>query len=182
MNKMKNILKKFINVFFVGIFVICCFSNYTFADTIEIRNGVKTTYADRPTPVIDTVDKGYTYKWALDKKGNWKLYLRRLNGKQFLLSNTWVNLERTVLTANNEEFKVVDYYYFDYYGAVVTGWFIDINHNKYYLNANENELGRMARGWTKIGDDYYYFSDRGILQFDTITPDGFYVDPEGKWK
>ena len=65
---------------------------------------------------------------------------------------------------------------------MVTGWYIDVNNNIYFLDTNEKELGRMARGWTRINGNYYYFNSNGVLQKDTITPDGFKVDANGMWK
>ena len=173
---------KFYKFIFTTVFlvvIICCFS---FADTIEIRNGMKTTYADKPISLIDTVNKNYSFKWALDKKGNWKLFIRRLNGKLILLSNVWINLERTVYNSNGTKNVVIDYYYFDMNGNMVTGWYVDVNKDIYYLETESKELGRMARGWTKINNDYYYFNDNGVLLKDVITPDGFRVDSYGKWK
>lgn len=167
---------------FTTIVLVVLLSCVCFANTIEIRNGMKTTHADRPISLIDTVNKNYSFKWALDKKGNWKLFIRRINGRLINLSNVWINLERVVYDVNGNKSTVIDYYYFDLNGNMVTGWYIDVNNDIYYLETNAKELGRMARGWTKIKDDYYYFNDNGILLKDTITPDGFRVDASGIWK
>ena len=157
------------------------FNTLVFADIVEIRNGVKTTYAEKPNNVLETANKFYSYKWALDKDGNWKLYVRRPNGKLISLSNTWVRIDRQAMV-NGNEIEVSDFYYFDYYGNMVTGWYVDVDLNTYYLNTDPKELGKLSRGWTKIGEDYYYFNGNGILQRDTITEDGFYVDIDGKWQ
>lgn len=169
-------------LFVVCAVFVCAFSFSSFADLVEIKNGVKTTYLDKDQPLIDTVDKYYDFKWALNGKGNWKLYLRGINGRLMNLSNHWVNFKRLVPSEDGEVIKVIDYYYFDYYGNMVTGWLVDKEGNKMYLNTGDGELGRMARGWLKIDDDYYFFSEQGILQKNIITEDGFYVDEEGKWK
>ena len=105
-----------------------------------------------------------------------------MNGKLILLSNVWINLERTVYNSNGTKNVVIDYYYFDMNGNMVTGWYVDVNKDIYYLETESKELGRMARGWTKINNDYYYFNDNGVLLKDVITPDGFRVDSYGKWK
>ena len=154
----------------------------SFADTVEISNGMKRTFAESDRVVIDTIDKNYDVKWTLDKKGNWTLYLRRLNGRLIKLSNMWVNLERNFTDSNGEEKTVVDMYYFDYYENMVTGWYVATNGDVYFLNTDDRELGRMARGWTKIGNDYYYFNQSGVLQRNMITEEGFYVDENGVWK
>ena len=172
---------KFNKILFTTIFLVLFLSSVCFADTIEIRNGMKTTHADKPISLIDTVNKNYSFKWALDKKGNWKLFIRRLNGRLISLSNVWINLERTVHYSNGTKNNVIDYYYFDMNGNMVTGWYVDVNNDIYYLETDSKELGRMARGWTKINNDYYYFNDNGILLKNAITPDGFRVDSTGKW-
>ena len=169
-------------LFLIASFLIIALSSVAFADTIEIRNGMKTTHADKPISLIDTVNKNYSFKWALDKKGNWKLFIRRLNGRLISLSNVWVNLERTVYHSDGTKSNVLDYYYFDMNGNMVTGWYIDLKNNVYFLETDSKELGRMARGWVKINGDYYYFNSDGILLKDAITPDGFHVDAMGKWK
>lgn len=179
---MKSLILKIERVFLVTVFLLIVYSTVTFADTIEVRSGVKTTYADNPAYVLDTIDKNYSFKWALDKKGNWKLYIRRLNGKLINLSNVWVNIGRTIRESDGTEKYVIDYYYFDLNGNMVTGWYVDVDKKVYYLQTAESELGRMARGWKKIGDDYYYFNLQGELLKDTITPDGFHVDASGRWK
>lgn len=180
---MKNLVFKIEKKFFSILILLITFSSVaSYADTIEIRNGVKTTFADKPISLVDTIDKSYSFKWALDRKGNWKLYIRRLNGRLIGLSNVWVNLDRTIHDPDGSNRYVIDYYYFDMNGNLVTGWYVDVNKNYYYLQTDEKELGRMARGWQKIGDEYYYFNLNGILLRDTITPDGFHVDAYGRWK
>lgn len=161
---------------------ICTINFVSFADTVEIKNGIKTTYAEKARLIVDTIDKHYDFKWALDKKGDWRLYIRNINGRIINLSNLWVNMERTSVDENGVVENVIDYYYFDYYQKMVTGWYVEPNGVTYYFNTDPSELGRMARGWCKIGDDYYYFSQSGELQRNIITVDGFYVDGNGKWK
>ncbi len=179
---MNMILFKIKKIFLTSLIMIFVLSNSIFADKIEIRNGLKTTHADKPVSLIDTVNKNYSFKWALDKNGNWKLFIRRVNGRLINLSNIWVNLEKNVTFSDGTSSKVVDYYYFDINGNMVTGWYIDINNNIYFLNTDERELGKMARGWVKINGNYYYFNSNGVLLKDTITPDGFRVDATGMWK
>lgn len=153
-----------------------------FADTVEIRNGMKTTYADKPRKILSTLNGNYDYKWALDKKGNWKLYIRNLSGRLIDLSNTWVSIQRTIKYADGTTKTVTDYYYFDFYENMVTGWYVDVDSNVYFLNTDDKETGRLSRGWTKIGNDYYYFDALGVLQRNIITEDGFYVNGEGRWE
>lgn len=173
---------KISKVFVVCLLFVCTLVSSTFADLVEIKNGVKTTYADKPRVVVDTINKHYDFKWTLDKKGDWRLFIRRLNGRLINLSNLWVNQVRIVIDEDGNDKAVVDYYYFDYYQKMVTGWLVDKDGNTFFLNTDEKELGRMARGWNKIGENYYFFDQDGRLKRNIITEDGFYVDDEGKWK
>ena len=175
-------MKTISKVFIVCILLVCTLVSSVFADLVEIKNGVKTTYADKPRVVLDTINKHYDYKWTLDKKGEWRLYIRRLNGKLIELSNLWVNQTRMVIDEDGNDKVIVDYYYFDYYQRMVTGWLVDKDGNTFFLNTDEKELGRMARGWNKIGENYYFFDQEGRMQKNMITEDGFYVDGEGKWQ
>lgn len=179
---MKKNLRAISKVFIVCILLVCTLVSSVFADLVEVRNGVKTTYVDEQREVFDTINKHYDFKWALDKKGDWRLYIRRLNGRLIELSNVWVGLDRMVIDEDGHDKQIIDYYYFDYYQKMVTGWLIDKDGNTFFLNTDDKELGRMARGWTKIGDNYYYFDQNGRLQRNIITEDGFYVDDEGKWQ
>lgn len=179
---MKKVLKTISKVFIVCILLVCTLVSSVFADLVEIKNGVKTTYADKPRVVLDTINKHYDYKWTLDKKGEWRLYIRRLNGKLIELSNLWVNQTRMVIDEDGNDKVIVDYYYFDYYQRMVTGWLVDKDGNTFFLNTDEKELGRMARGWNKIGENYYFFDQEGRMQKNMITEDGVYVDGEGKWQ
>ena len=175
-------MKTISKVFIVCILLVCTLVSSVFADLVEIKNGVKTTYADKPRVVLDTINKHYDYKWTLDKKGEWRLYIRRLNGKLIELSNLWVNQTRMVIDEDGNDKVIVDYYYFDYYQRMVTGWLVDKDGNTFFLNTDEKELGRMARGWNKIGENYYFFDQEGRMQKNMITEDGLYVDGEGKWQ
>lgn len=67
-----------------------------------------------------------------------------------------------------------DWYYFNDFGYMTTGW-VFYHKNHYYLN----EDGRMAIGWKEINGNYYYFWEDGAMAFDTITPDGYALGPDG---
>lgn len=179
---LKKVLKTILKVFVVCLLLVCTFVSNAFADLVEVKNGLKTTYAEKPRTILDTINKHYDFKWALDKKGDWRLYLRRLNGRLISLSNMWVNLPRTIVDENGNFKEIIDYYYFDYYQKMVTGWVVATDGNRYFLSVNDKDLGSMVRGWHKIGDNYYFFDQEGRLLTNTITEDGFYVDSEGKWQ
>lgn len=67
------------------------------------------------------------------------------------------------------------YYYFNAKGVRQNGW-LTLGGKKYYLK----KTGERAKGWTKIGGYSYYFKKNGTLQKDSYTPDGSYVDADGK--
>lgn len=94
------------------------------------------------------------------------------------------------------------YYYFNGDGSLYTGW-LDEGGGRYYLNTVDNSLlgamftgwikrddktyfadtnGRIAEGWCRIEENWYYFHPgSGELAVNT-TIDGFYVDNDGIWR
>lgn len=56
-------------------------------------------------------------------------------------------------------------------------WFIDEDGKEYYLDAK----GRMKTGWVKNEQDdcKYYMGEDGAKLYNSFTPDGHYVGPEG---
>ena len=73
-----------ISKFFVVCALFVCMLSFVVkaGDLIEIRNGVKTTYEEKPRPLVDTLNMNYDLRWILDRKGNWKLNIRRINGRK----------------------------------------------------------------------------------------------------
>ncbi|MDO4730615.1 MAG: hypothetical protein Q4B14_00575, partial [Clostridia bacterium] len=74
------------------------------------------------------------------------------------------------------------WFYFDAISGTFvmqTGW-LQIGNEFYYLN----ESGVMQTGWQFIawsgGTDWFYFDDNGIMLRNTTTPDGYYVDENGR--
>lgn len=49
------------------------------------------------------------------------------------------------------------------------GWRYELS-TKWYLT-----------GWQWIADTWYYFDEDGYMLYDTYTPDGYYVCPNGQW-
>ncbi len=53
-----------------------------------------------------------------------------------------------------------DWFRFDESGRMVTGWFIDADGRKYYLNPkSDGTLGAMLTGWQRIDEMDYYFNE-----------------------
>jgi hypothetical protein len=61
-------------------------------------------------------------------------------------------------------------------GELTTGWKL-INNKWYFMNNN----GIMQRGWVESNGNWYYLLNDGEMAVNTITPDGYKVDQNGKW-
>ncbi len=78
-----------------------------------------------------------------------------------------------------------DWYFFDEDGWMIDGW-LDWDGNTYYLHTvSDGTRGHMYTGWHEIDGVWYYFSEDnatlGALLKDTVTPDGYRVDAEGRY-
>ena len=110
-------------------------------------------------------------QWMQDEKGWW---YKRADGSY--PKNSW----------GYEAYNGKSYwYYFLDSGYMATGW-VDVNGSKYYLFPNSDGWkGRMLTGWQWIDGNCYYLDpqgqNEGALYKNTTTPDGFTVDPEGRW-
>ncbi len=67
-------------------------------------------------------------------------------------------------------------YYFLANGKMAKGW-VTIGKKTYYFR---KKTGVRAKGWLKIKGYYYYFTDKGTPLKNQFTPDGRYVDVNGK--
>lgn len=94
-----------------------------------------------------------TASWRRDRYGWWLEYT---DGSYPW--STWAMVDGT-------------WYYFDYYGYATTGW-EKIDGNWYYFNSDCS----MRTGWIQSEGNWYYLDESGYMLFDTITPDGYYVD------
>ncbi len=68
------------------------------------------------------------------------------------------------------------YYYLKKTGAMAKGWYT-VSGKKYYF---DKTTGARAVGWKKVNGYEYYFNQSGALMKQTYTPDGAYVDANGK--
>ena len=85
-------------------------------------------------------------------------------GSGKMMSNGWLKLDGK-------------WYYFRSGGQMATGWVKDGN-KWYYLTGS----GAMAANkWVKSGSYWYYLGSSGAMLTNTTTPDGYYVDSEGRW-
>ena len=110
-------------------------------------------------------------QWMQDEKGWW---YKRPDGSY--PKNSW----------GYEAYNGKSYwYYFLDSGYMATGW-VEVNGSKYYLFPNSDGWkGRMLTGWQWIDGNCYYLDpqgqNEGALYRNTITPDGYAVDAEGRW-
>ena len=78
---------------------------------------------------------------------------------------------------------VLDTYYFDKEGKMLTGWIHTIDDKWYYMEhtkvANEGQM--FAVGWKKIQNIWYYFTSDGSMLVNSMTPDGYIVGADGAW-
>ena len=120
--------------------------------------------------------------WAADPNGNWHLTMINAAGEEVPAKNTFVCLQSDVVNALGQTTTVLDFYYFDNDGLMYTGWLRDANNVTYYFDktAGANQ-GKLARGWMKVDESYYYFDGNGVMLSNTTTPDGYVVDANGKW-
>ena len=98
------------------------------------------------------------------ENGTWKYY----DGADNLLKS-WV--------------KIGDvWYYLDpITGVMKTSWFMDTNGKWYFLSTAEDaSQGQMLKSWQVIDEYDYFFYEDGSLAVDTVTPDGFKVNSEGR--
>lgn len=75
-----------------------------------------------------------------------------------------------------------DWYYFDTNSNMHLSW-LNLNNSWYFFNPiSGKEQGKMLKSWQWI-DGYCYFFDTksGKMYSNTKTPDGFFVNSEGKW-
>lgn len=79
-----------------------------------------------------------------------------------------------------------DWFQFDESGYMVTGWFTDVDGNRYYLNpVSDGTQGRMVTGWYWIDGMCYYFNPvsdgtRGAMKRNCEI-DGYQLNEDGIW-
>lgn len=113
-------------------------------------------------------------------KGNWN---QEGETWSFIMEDGQPAVSRWICTEWNGTYQ---WYYFDQEGKMADGW-IDIDGQTFYLAPeSDGTRGQMVTGWKLIDGVWYYFNTdsdgtKGILLKNTVTPDGFSVDEEGRW-
>lgn len=142
------------------------------------RGSSGSTFSSKLT-VKQTVIPETPGKWMQDDKG-WR-YID-LDGS--LYSNTWIYVKGFWYWIGTESYMLegwnlinnVWYYLTPVTGEMKSGWFLDQGF-WYYLDNN----GVMRRGWIWINGYWYYLDENGRLLENTMTPDGYQVDNQGRW-
>ena len=124
-------------------------------------------------------------KWVYDAQTNkYKLNID-VNGNQVTATSGFYILNELVsTTVNNTQVKVPvqNTYYFDAQGSMVTGWVKTADKKTYFFEtAKTKDEGKMIVGWKQLLNDWYYFGVDGAMYANTMTPDGYKVDANGKW-
>lgn len=113
-------------------------------------------------------------------KGNWN---QEGETWSFIMEDGQPAVSRWICTEWNGTYQ---WYYFDQEGKMADGW-INIDGQTFYLaTESDGTRGQMVTGWKLIDGVWYYFNTdsdgtKGILLKNTVTPDGFSVDEEGRW-
>lgn len=92
--------------------------------------------------------------------GNDTYFFAKSNGAA--KRNTWAKIKDSTGTKRR--------YYFDSSGRRATGW-KTISGKKYYLDPKADGA-RAENGWYKIGQHFYYFNSKGVMQSGFITVNG----------
>ena len=124
--------------------------------------------------------------WATDPiTGKWKLNVTLSDGQVAPANNGFYIVNTiTTQTINNVPIQSQsnDTYYFDATGNMVTGWVQTIDNKWYFFeNAKTSEEGKMQIGWKQVNGTWYYFGSDGAMYYNTLTPDGFFVDANGAY-
>lgn len=141
-------------------------------DDDDYTSNSSTTKKPAAAPAVDPNTVFTDQSWIRDDFGWW---VKKADGSW--LASTWYLLPYM---------GTMEWYYFGADGYMKTGWFEDVDGNKYYLHPiSDGTMGRMYYGWQKIDGKWYYFNEvsdgtKGALKKKTWIG-GYYVDENGVW-
>ena len=119
-------------------------------------------------------------RWVLHSDGRW-YYLANdghMASNTFTDDGYYVNENGAWESGMRNQwfFHVQSWHYLDGNAKTVTGW-LTWNSKQYYFY----DTGDMLTGWLFDNGSYYYFGSDGAMLRNQKTPDGYYVDQNGKW-
>ena len=149
-----------------------------------VMKGNSLSYSGSGSPSL--VLEGQKGQWGRTAEGDWTF---TINGR--MCRDEWVYAQNPYADTKKGQ-SSLDWFRFDSQGRMVTGWYMDKDGLRYYLNPiSDNTKGRMMTGWNWImGNDRwlrcYYFQEnsdgkKGSLFKSKTTPDGYSVNEEGEW-
>ena len=128
--------------------------------------------------------EGISGIWSCTPEGFWTFKAERE------YRNEWAYIRNPYAAEGQNQ---ADWFRFDEFGHMVTGWFTDTDGNEYYLwTESDGSKGHMVTGWQWIDRDQdgsrecYYFNPvsdgtKGKLIKSSVTADGYHVNDKGAW-
>ena len=152
--------------------VIKSIQNTMFKDLPIMTTTIQTT------KTINALVSMLSSNWIKNEiSGKWMLSSKTEDGRTWMLSDGFY----CVVRYENDE-PVVDTYYFNDAGELVTGFVNTIDNNRYFFEVTQNgNEGKMVKGWRLISNKWYYFGEDGAMYRYSMTPDGYFVDGNGEY-
>ena len=148
----------------------------------QVVRTTETNLVKNPT-VIDA--KTSSIIWVYNPTTNTFKLNATVNGQVVPVANGFYTISDVIEQEVNGvkvAVPISDTYFFDQSGNMITGW-LKTSDGKWYFFENLKTIdeGKMAIGWRKIENVWYYFAEDGSMLRNTMTPDGQYVDNNGAW-
>ena len=124
------------------------------------------------------------YKYYVDSNGL-KVEGAKFSTKNFVQNSKGWRYKKSDGTFIKNTWRTINHrvYYFDEKGYIKTGWFTK-NGKKYHLKATgtiETGLGARETGWVKVGSNYYWCDEKGVLAKNQwVDRSQYYVGADGK--
>ena len=151
------------------------------SDQVVRTNTTELTKAN--TTVLDAKANGVS--WVYDPIGDKFRMNMTVNGQIVPATNgfyTITDVREIDVNGVKVPTAITDTYFFDNLGNMITGW-LHTADDKWYFFENLKTIneGKMALGWKKVDNIWYYFIEDGSMLRNAITPDGYIVGDDGAW-
>ena len=126
-------------------------------------------------------------KWSQDAMSSkWKLSVTAENGSETNFKNGFIlytHISTQIVGNTSVQIAANNTYVFDENGNMITGWVHTADGKTYFFeNKKTKDEGKMIIGWKQIQGSWYCFGPDGEMYTNTVTPDGYPVGPDGKWR